>query len=171
MKRVAAIIVGSLLLAANVCAQVSASAGVPIRLKIPGSITLNLKEVPVSIAIQEGTQQQFQVPLSVSWNLDPREVQGFRIVGRVANRRAALVNDADGFLVPSSSVLSRWLLRGESSFASTDEDHALFQMAILPYARRGNEQGPLQLKISDEELQNLSDGNYNGVLYLEVISY
>src|SRR5437879_5709816 len=50
--------------------------------KLPGSVTLTKRMVPVSWMVRTGAQATVMVPVEVSWNLDPRETQSFRVLAR-----------------------------------------------------------------------------------------
>ena len=76
MRRVILALLASLFITLPMFAQLSASASVPISLRIPGTISLSLQSVPVSVDVAGGSQQTFSIPLSVTWNLNPREVSG-----------------------------------------------------------------------------------------------
>lgn len=170
MRRVILTFLASLLISLPMFAQLSASAGVPISLRIPGTISLSLQSVPVSIAVNQGSQQTFSIPLSVSWNLDPREVPAFRVVAYFQNSQAALLEPESSTTISASELVSRW---GEGQFTpfTSDATLTLFRTTILPDLRHGQNQGALELKIADGVAASLPDGSYQGVLYLEVRHY
>ncbi len=150
--------------------QLATSASVPISLRIPGSITLSLQTVPVDVNIVGGNQRTFSVPLSVSWNLDPREVPAFRVVAYFQNSQSALVEPSSAAAVPASSLISRWG-QGEFMPFSSDNTVTLFRTTILPAIRRGEKNDVLELRIADPAASSLPDGSYQGVLVLEVRHY
>jgi len=166
------ILVGLSVLLVSLCshAQLSASASVPIVLRIPGTITLSLSSVPVAVDVANGSQRTFSVPLSVSWNLNPAEVQGFRVVAYYQNAGAALTDAATSTALPAASLRTRW---GQGSFIpfASDATATLFQTSILPTVRRGDKQDVLELKIDDALVPSLPDGSYQGTLFLEARHY
>jgi hypothetical protein len=150
--------------------QMSASASVPIVLRIPGTITLSLSSVPVSVNVANGSQRTFSVPLSLSWNLNPAEVQGFRVVAYYQDAGAALTDVATSAALPAAALRTRWGQGAYLPFAS-DATATLFQTSVLPTVRRGEKQDVLELKIDDALVPLLPDGSYQGTLYLEVRHY
>jgi hypothetical protein len=170
MKRVILVVLTTALLSSPMLGQLSASASVPITLRIPGSLTLSLRSMPVSVNVASGTQMTFSMPLSVEWNLDPREVPAFRVVAYFQNNQAALVEPASATAIPATHLISRW---GQGEFLSftSDATVTLFRTTILPGLRRGKKQNLLELKIADYAAASLPDGSYQGVLYLEVRHY
>jgi len=151
--------------------QVKAMAGVPMSVRIPGSITLSLQATPVSIAVTQGTQRQFEVPLSVEWNLNPVETQGFRVVAYFNAPRTALTDFDSGASVAANQVVARW---GEASFQpfqTSDSRLTIFSMSVLGEQRRARQSQTLQVKIADDAVGALPDGDYQGTLYLEVQNY
>lgn len=151
-------------------AQRSATASVPISLRVPGSITLSLKSVPVSVAVVAGTQRDFTAPLTVSWNLNPIDVPGFRVVAYFADPKTAVLDPSHGTALDATQLLVRWGPGNFLSFAS-DASPTLFRTSVLSGPRRGNLRQTLALKIADNALPTLPDGDYEGVLYLEVQHY
>ena len=150
-------------------AQLSASASVPIVLRIPGSITLSLRSVPVSVSLTDGAQRTFTVPLALSWNLNPAEVQAFRVVAYFQDSGAALTNPTTSTALPATKLLTRW---GTSAFApfASDATASLFHTSVFEN-RRGEKQDSLELKIDDAMATSLPNGSYEGTLYLEVRHY
>jgi hypothetical protein len=152
-------------------AQTSSTASVPIVLRIPGSISISLQSTPVIVAVQNGQQQQFEVPLTVRWNLDPSETPGFGVVAYFRNSNAALQEPESATAIPASSVMARWGQTRFQSFKSGDATLTLFRTAVLPDARRGTTSQTLQLRIADDLVPTLPNGEYQGALYLEVRNY
>jgi hypothetical protein len=139
-------------------------------LRIPGSVTLSLRSVPVSVSVGNGAQQTFSVPLSLNWNLNPAEVPAFRVVVYFSNPQAALMQRDSTQALPAQQLLSRWG-RGDFLPFASDSTVTLFRTAILPGMRRGQKQDLLELKIADNAVPALAEGSYQGVLYLEVRYY
>lgn len=151
--------------------QVSATATIPMSVRVPGSISLSMHSTPVSIAVTQGTQRQFEIPLSVEWNLDPRETTGFRVVAYFNSPGAALTDFESGISVAATSIVARW---GEGSFLPfqhNDSRVSIFSTSVLGDLRRAKQSQTLQVKIADETLAFLPDGDYQGTLYLEVQNY
>ena len=149
--------------------QTSATSSVPISVRIPGSITLSARIVPVSIAVSRGAQEEFGVPITVSWNLDPREVPGFRVDAYFSNQQAALVETNSGVGISAGDLLAR--CGGDYLPFDSSGSVTLFRTAILSDSRRGQQQETLSLKVADRTLATLRDGTYQGVLTLEVRNY
>jgi len=166
------IFLGISVLLVSLCsqAQLTASASVPIVLRIPGTITLSLSSVPVSVAVANGTQRTFSVPVSLSWNLNPAEVPGFRLVAYYQDAGAALTDPATSTALPAATLRTRW---GQGAFVpfASDATATLFQTSVLPAVRRGEKQDVLELKIDDALVPSLPDGSYQGTLFLEVRHY
>ena len=123
------------------------------------------------VSVQNGQQQQFEVPLTVQWNLDPRETPGFSVLAYFRNSDAALVESDSATAVKAGSILGRWGQAKFQPFRAADATLTLFQTAVLPDVRRGATSQTLQLKIADELVPTLPNGEYRGVLYLEVRNY
>ncbi len=151
-------------------AQTRSSASVPISLRVPGSISLSLNAVPVSLAVAQGAQREFAAPLTVSWNLNPAEVPGFRVVAYFSDPEAAVVDDSNGASAKATQLRVRWGTGDFLPFAS-DASTTLFRTSVLSGPRRGSLQQTLSVKFADSALPTLPDGDYRGVLYLEVRNY
>ena len=149
--------------------QVRGTANVPISLRVPGSISLSLQSVPVSVAVRDGSSQPFGVPVTVEWNLDPREVPGFRVVAYFRDPGAALVEASNGTSLKADDVEVRWGPNQPQRFQRGEA--TLFQTTVVSEQRRGKESQALSLSIADDAGSVLGDGEYQGVLYLEVRSY
>lgn len=156
---------------ATVSAQTSATSTVPIALRIPGSISLSLRSTPVTVSVENGVQQQFEVPLTVQWNLDPRDVPGFGVVAYFRDPQAALVDSDTDTSVPAGYVMARWGSGQFHPFQASDASLTVFHTTVLPELRHGNESQNLELKIADNATASLPNGEYQGVLYLEVRNY
>lgn len=154
-----------------VSAQVSSTASIPIVARIPGSISLSLRSTPVTVTVQGGAQQEFNIPLTVQWNLDPRETPGFRVMAYFRDPGSALVDPVGATSVPASDVLARWGHTPFQPLDANDSAFTLFRTSVLPDRRRGNESQILELKIADPAVITLPDGAYQGVLYLEVRNF
>ncbi len=160
-------------------AQVSPSASVPITATLHGRISVNTRVVPVSIPLQSDTPatNHAVVPLEFNWNLNPREVQGFEVIGYFANPRAALVAASSNTVVPSARVLGRWDAGAFRPFSETHElgtpggSLSLFSEPVLHGSSRGTRNGMLELTIDPQLASALSSGDYRGVLYVEVRHY
>ena len=170
-RRSLALLMLMLCVACAASAQVSATSAVVITAKMPGSITLSLQSTPVFIPVQNGAQQPFEVPLTVQWNLDPRETPGFGVQAYFLDSGSALVNPSSATRVPAADLVARWGQGSFQPFSSGDAKVELFRTSVLPELRHGNESRTLELRISDPVLSNLPDGQYQGVLYLEVKNY
>ena len=170
-RRILAHLLFPVIASVSLWAQTTATASVPISLRIPGSISLSLQSTPVTVAVQGGVQQQFNVPLTVQWNLDPREVPGFGVVAYFRDPQAALVDPSNAASIPASDVLGRWGQGQFQSFHASDATLTLFHTTVLPELRRGSESQTLELEIAKNALAALADGEYQGVLYLEVRNY
>lgn len=168
--RALGVLIATLCLSATLWSQTAASASVPIVVRIPGSISISLRSTPVTVTVQNGQQQQFEVPLTVQWNLDPRETPGFGVVAYFRSSDAALMESDSATAVPAGNILARW---GEAQFRPFrgDATLTLFHTAVLPDMRRGTTSQTLQLKIADNLVAALPNGEYQGVLYLEVQNY
>jgi hypothetical protein len=160
----------SFLVAPAYC-QINSSATVVISARLPGSITLSLRSTPVSISVANGAQSRFTVPLSVQWNLDPREVPAFGVIAYFRNPSAALTDSSNGTPLPAEAILAKWGNASFGRFNQVDGSLPIFHTAVTPNDRRGALSQPLELKISDEAVSSLSNGDYQGVLYLEVRNY
>jgi len=168
-RRSVGLLIMAICLSVPVWSQASGLASVPIVLRIPGSITLSLHSTPVNIAVQSGMQQPFAIPLTVQWNLDPREIPGFGVFAYFRDAHAALVEPSTASTITADNILARW---GENQFQPFQSgDVTLFHTAVLPELRRGTESRTLELKIADQTAAALPDGEYQGVLYLEVRNY
>jgi hypothetical protein len=168
-----------LLLPAKAPAQVSAAATVPITATLHGNISINTRLVPVSIPFESGTSagNRALVPLEFTWNLNPREVQGFEVIGYFADPNAALAGDSTSSVVPSAYVLGRWESGAPRSFTETHElgpasaSLSLFSESVLHGHSRGTRNGVLELTIDPQLASTLRTDDYRGVLYVEVRHY
>jgi hypothetical protein len=167
-----------LTLPANALAQVSAAASVRFSATLHGGVSINTRTVSVSIPLQAGipSSNQALVPLEFSWNLNPREVQGFEVIGYFARPNAALVSES-GTVIPSAQVLGSW---GDGYFRPFSETHeigsahgslSLFSEPVRLGNSRGTRTGILELRIDPQLAPALSSDDYRGVLYIEVRHY
>jgi hypothetical protein len=125
--------------------------------------------VPVSVKVAGGAQEEFGVPVTVSWNVDPREVPGFRVNAYFSDQAVALLEPTIGAAIPANELMARW---GDGYLPfDANGTVTLFRTAILPDLRRGQRQEMLSLKIVDSALPSVQDGTYQGVLTLEVRNY
>jgi hypothetical protein len=158
--------------ATSAYAQLTSSATVTITARIPGSISLSLRSTPVAVAVSHGAQSGFTVPLTVEWNLDPRETPAFSVAAFFREPNAALLNTVTATVIPAENISARW---GDQNqfvpFQRTDGTVVLFHTAVLPDLRRDTQSRNLELKIDDIVAAGLPDGDYQGVLYLEVRNY
>jgi hypothetical protein len=150
--------------------QLTAGAAITMTARLPSSITLNLKSIPVSINVADGTQQPFSAVLSMRWNVDPHEVPAFRVVAHFRNAQSALVDPTGTTSIPASDLVSRWTGSQFLPFGA-DATIILFQMTVEPEHRMGAKRAPLELKIADDQVNSLPDGAYTGVLEIEVRQY
>jgi hypothetical protein len=172
MRRATGLLICVLMLRATcMWAQVSASATVTITARLAGSISLSLQSTPVAVTVDHGVQSGFLVPLSVEWNLDPRETPAFGVTAYFRDPHAALSDKVGGNTVSAGQVLAKWGTPSFSPFSDVDGRVQIFDTAVLPGRRRGQRSENLELKIAEDTLASLPDGDYQGVLYLEVRNY
>ena len=163
----------------RILAQVSVAASVRFTATLHGHVSINTRAIPVSIPISDdnSASNRASVPLEFNWNLNPREVQGFEVIGYFADPNAALTGDTRHFVVPSAQVLGRWESGALRSFSETHElgtagaGLSLFSEPVLHGHSRGSRTGVLELTIDSQLASVLSRDNYRGVLYVEVRHY
>ena len=178
-QTVALVFICVLACSVSVPAQVSPSASVPITATLHGNISINTRLVPVSIPFQAGTlaSNHTVVPLEFNWNLNPREVQGFEVIGYFADPNVALTGHSTHAVVPSAHVLGRWESGTPRSFGETHDvgtagaSLSLFSEPVLHGHSRGTRNGVLELTIDPQLASTLSSDDYRGVLYIEVRHY
>lgn len=162
-----------------VAQHLSANGSVRISAVIRGSVTVNAKSVPLSLDFDpdDPARNYAAFPLSVTWNLNPAEVQGFQVIGYFANPSAALLNRDAGIAVPSSHVLGRMDMGQFRPFSDTSEvgpaggSLSLWQQSVVNGEARGTRTGLLEMRLDQENLPYLPKGNYEGMLYIEVRHY
>jgi hypothetical protein len=154
--------------AVSVWAQ-SRTSSVPISLRVPGSISISLHSVPVLVAVRNGNSQSFQVPVTVEWNLNPQETPGFSIAAYFRDPNAALEEVTSGTSLRADDLTVSWGADQGQLFQSGEA--TLFQRAVDSGQRRGKESEALSLSIANDVVATVEDGDYQGVLYLEVRSY
>jgi hypothetical protein len=150
-----------ILVVATACtarAQLRAGASIGLVAKLPGSVTLTERMVPVSWMVRNGSQTTVMVPLEVSWNLDPRETQSFRVLARFVGEGELL----------ASAVQARMEGGEFRDFPMKNGQSVLFNVAISARNRQGREQRMMELKIDNAVAASLADGVYRGRLSLEV---
>ena len=167
--RQSALTIAMVVFALSLWSQTRSSASIPLSLRVPGSISLNLHSVPVLVAVRNGNSQAFQVPVTVEWNLDPRETPGFRVAAYFRDPNAALEEVTRGTNLRADELMVCWGSNQAQHFQSGEA--TLFQTTVASDQRRGQESQALSLRIADAEASSLGDGDYQGVLYLEVRSY
>ncbi len=168
-----------LALSSSSLAQVSAAASVRVSATLRGQMSINTRAIPVSIHLLTGTpaSNHALVPLEFNWNLNPREVQGFEVIGYFADPNAALAGDSTNAVVPSAQVFGRWESGALRSFSETHPlgtagaSLSLFSESVLHGHSRGSRTGMLELTIDPQLASALSSDDYRGVLYVEVRHY
>ena len=159
--------------------QKSASASVAITATVHGSLSINVRTVPLTLdlASAAGARNYFAVPVVVQWNLNPAEVHAFEVVAYFADPGAALRDAATGVAIPSAYVLGRIGQGGYRPFAESNYagpaggSLSLFRTAIVPGASRGQRQDLLEIKVDEALLPGLPENSYRGTLYLEARHY
>ncbi len=160
-------------------AQLSARGSVRITATLHGRVSLGLRSFPLLIALDSNgpASNYASFPLDLNWNLNPREVQGFEVIGYFANAESALVNASDHSNVSAQHILGRWASDSFQPFNQTNKTGTpgaslnLFSQPIMLGSSRGARSGMLELKIDPETAAQLSSGEYRGVLYVEVRHY
>jgi len=159
--------------------HLSATGSVTIKAVVRGSVTVNVKSIPLSFDFDpaDPARNYAAVPVVVSWNLNPAEVQGFQIIGYFGNSSTALLNSEHGATVPSSHVLGRMDAGPFRPFSDTSEvgppggSLSLMRQSIVHGDSRGTRASLLEMRIDQDNLPNLPKGNYEGMLYIEVRHY
>jgi hypothetical protein len=157
----------------------SSSSSVTITAVVRGSVTINVRTIPLSFDFDpaDPSKNYAAFPMSVTWNLNPAEVQGFQVIGYFANSAAALMNHEDGVTVPSSRVLGRMDSGPFRAFGDTNEvgppggSLTLMRQSIVNGAARGTRASLLEMRLDQENMPDLPKGNYEGMLYIEVRHY
>lgn len=159
--------------------HLSASGSVTITAVVRGSVTVNVRSVPLSFAFDpaDPAANYAAFPVTVTWNMNPTEVQGFQVIGYFANSAAALLNPENGATVPSSHVLGRMNSGPFRAFGDTSEvgppggSLTLMRQSVVTGAARGTRSSLLEMRLDQENLPDLPKGNYEGMLYIEVRHY
>jgi hypothetical protein len=155
------------LLAPSVEAQLKASAAIAISARIPGYIRVTENDMPFLVEVQDGTSSVIDLPVEVTWNLNPRESQAFRLVASF--RGTGLIQIATGSIVSADVVKTRV---GQNEFRGFADGHSvvLYVQQVMTSNRRGKERKILQLKIDSPKGLWLDDGKYYGLMHLEAES-
>jgi hypothetical protein len=159
--------------------QLSATATVMLRAVVHGSVTVSARTVPLLLTLDpsDPSRNYTAIPLSIKWNLNVAESQGFQVIGYFANPGAALQNQAAGVTVASSQVLGRMAAGEYRPFSDANEigpaggSLKLFEQSISPGNSRGKRSGMLEMRVAEEASQQLPGGLYEGMLYIEVRQY
>jgi len=130
--------------------QVRASAAVSLIARLPGSVSLSERVLPVMIRVREGISTPAVIPVKVKWNLDPREAQSFRVKARFRGETG-----------PESRAEIRV---GDGEFRSIGGrgEMVLFVVRIGNANRLGE-----QTKMVEIRMGGTGDGDYRGWLELE----
>lgn len=139
------------------------------------AITLSVEEVPLSFVVEGALANTMTVPVTAKWDVNPTEVRGFDIIGYFADPSAALrMNDTN---VPAAAMQASYSGTPFQSFTNANL-HTLRDNALVlagERTMRGNHQGQrhdtLALRIDPLWQQSIPDGEYRGMLYLEVRHY
>lgn len=172
-RRVSLVLFLVLVLTAGCAAQnLSASASVTIRATKLSSITLSLRQVPVAFDVTDQHSTQVSIPLTTSWNVSPREVQGFEIVGYFANPDAALLSETNA--IPAQMVEAQFnngpfrAFNQSNPVAPAGGALSLATQQIMAGVTVGNRSDLLTMRVAESLESPIEDGEYRGVLYLEV---
>jgi len=159
-------------LTTSALAQNSASASISLVARLPGSITLSIPVLPVAVTVHDGIESEFTVPLSVVWNLDPRETQSFQVIGHFRDATAALSQRDGQASIPVWDLImqSNRSEKGRTQILRNAEI-TLLNLAISTSNRRSEYYQSVKFKIDSEILRTLPEGIYTGVLSLEVREY
>jgi hypothetical protein len=160
-------------------AQLSAISGVTITATVRGSVTVDARSIPLSLEFDpaDPARNNVALPLAVTWNLNPAEVQGFQVIGYFADPARALLNEIDDVVVSSAHVLGRVDTGQFRPFRDTNDvgpaggSLSLFHEAVSNGNARGNRSKLLEMRLDQESLPELPKGTYRGVLFIEVRHY
>jgi hypothetical protein len=137
-------------------AQLQASASVSLSARLPGSINLRQREVPVLITVLDGKQECAASTVDVSWNLDPRETESFRVIATLLSDSPLL---SDNLLVTVDGNDLRPL-------SSTSRKIVLFNVPIRFNNRQGTQQHLLRFRLADGSAELFK--TYRATLSLKV---
>jgi hypothetical protein len=154
--------------ASSAHAQDSSRATVSISARLPGYVRLTENEVPFIVGVHDGNSSLVDVPVEVTWNLNPKQSQGFRLVASF--RGTGLLQIETGKIVPTETAEMRV---GESAFRPLTSSHSivLYAQPITSISRQGKERKMLEVEVVPTTASSLPDGKYYGLLHLEAESW
>lgn len=153
-------------------AQTGARVSTALSARVPSSVALSVSSAPVLLSVQSSDRvpTEFTLPMHVKWNLNPAEVRGFEIVAYFSDPSSALTHDSQPVSLPASSLLARLGEGDFKPFSPADGRLSVSNVSAANDGRRGERLQLLELKGSSE-LTVIPQGDYRGVLYLEVREY
>jgi hypothetical protein len=134
--------------------QLNAGAAVSLVARLPGTVTLHDSVIPFVIEVAGTQQRTSHLKFDVSWNLDPKETESFRVIANST--------------MPNPS--GRLMIRVDDSdfrYFSSNSRAVLFNVPIRQENRQGRQTHTLELLFDTTET-SLPEGEYRGSLALMV---
>src|SRR5579883_955879 len=161
----------------NKGSSLSASATVRMVAVLPSSITVSVRQVPLSFDFDpEAVAAPLSFPVTTIWNVNPNEVREFEVVAYFANPAQALT-------APGAQIIaSRYVLGSVNgnTYARFDQTNRigpasgslrLLGAGISHQNARGSVDQLLQVKLDNTELAGFPAAHYSGVLQIEARYY
>lgn len=136
-------------------AQLNATAAISLTARLPGTVRVREPLIPFLITVSGSQQRTSPVQFEVTWNLDPRETQSFRITA---------TNSSKG---QQSAKLSIRVDNSDFRYFSANSRVVLINVPIRAENRQGRQTHTLELLFDPAE-GGLLDGEYRGILTLTV---
>lgn len=155
----------------------SASSSVHLVAVVPGWVKLSMDAAQIRLHFEPDVPPSSEsLPLTVTWNVNPRETRGFEVVGYFSHRHAALTSVRTNQQIASSRIQGRY---GDGDFRTFTEARGIgvagaSLMLLARHVTEGQISGSvsetLQLRL-DPALNDIPAGDYEGILHLEVRLY
>lgn len=145
--------------------QLCATATVTISARLPGYVRLSQSDVPLIVEIHNGRALTSDVPLQITWNLNPDESQMFRVTG--VFRGTGLLQTDSEVVLPASNLQARLDPKDEYRPLMNIHPQVLYIQRISAANRKGTAQIVIQFQIDPESDKPVQDGKYYALVHFE----
>lgn len=145
-------------------AQLRAAATISLSARLPGYVRLSRADIPVIVKICHGNMSTDDIPVQITWNLDPTVSQAFRITASF--RGIGLVQAGSDKVLPLNTLKARLGQNQYRPFMNSKR-LVLYVQRISHANREGSEQATLQFQVDSENSQPEGCGNCYALVHLD----